>query len=148
MPSDWASADDVASFNVTSSESLPVPQAMSIALEAGYAAISGLKGDVAIFSLEAAKVERSLRVDEPVTDTAWTGQSVIFATSKGSVKVFQGGNQVASFSEHAGPATALALHPGGEILASVGTDKSFIFYDLEALKRVTRVYTESCEFTL
>ncbi|EOO02876.1 putative cell cycle control protein [Phaeoacremonium minimum UCRPA7] len=143
VPSDWASADDVASFDVKSSESLPVPQATSIALETGYAAISGLKGDVAIFSVDAAKVERSLRIGEPVTDTAWTGQSVIFATSKGSVKVFQGGNQVASFSEHAGPATALALHPGEEILASVGTDKSFVFYDLNELKRVTRVYTES-----
>lgn len=102
-----------------------------------------MKGEFAIFSLEASKLERSLKVSEPVTDTVWTGQNVIFATSKGSVKVWQGGNEVASFAEHAGPATALALHPGAEILASVGSDKSFVFYDLTTLKRVTRVYTSS-----
>ncbi|KAJ9150762.1 Pre-mRNA-processing factor 19 [Pleurostoma richardsiae] len=143
VPEGWATSEDVASFDKVVSESVPVPQASSVDVEAGYAAISGLKGDVAIFSVESGQVERSLQVDEPVTDTLWVGADVVFATSKGSVKVFRGGSQVASFSEHAGAATALALHPGGEIIASVGTDKSFVFYDLASLKRVTRVYTES-----
>ncbi|KAF3765243.1 Prp19-domain-containing protein [Cryphonectria parasitica EP155] len=143
VPGGWAKANEIASFAPQLSESLPVPQASSIGTEAGYAAVGGLKGDAAVFSIAAGQVERSLQVNEPITDTLWHGSKVIFATSKGSVKVLEGGSEVASFAEHAGAATALSLHPGGTILASVGTDKSFVFYDMDALKRVTRVYTNT-----
>ncbi|KAK7697106.1 hypothetical protein SLS64_013899 [Diaporthe eres] len=143
VPSGWASSDEIATFAPRLSESLPAPQASSIGLEAGYAAVGGLKGDVAIFSTTAGTLERSLKVDEPVTDTLWSGSKVMLATAKGSVKVYEKGSEVASFSEHAGAATALSLHPGGNILASVGTDKSFVLYDLSALRRVSRVYTDA-----
>lgn len=143
MPSGWASSDEIATFAPRLSESLPAPQASSIGLEADYAAVGGLKGDVAIFSITAGTLERSLKVDEPVTDTLWSGPKVMLATAKGSVKVYENGSEVASFSEHAGAATALSLHPGGNILASVGTDKSFVLYDLSALRRVSRVYTDA-----
>lgn len=145
MPEGWVSADEIAAFDKVASEDSPVQQASSIGLEGDYAAISGLQGDVAIFSVEAAKVERSLKVNEPITDTLWTGSRVIFATSKGSVKIYENGSEIASFSEHAGPATGLALHPCGDLLASVGSDKSFVLYDLSTLKRVSRVYTDSCK---
>lgn len=56
------------------------------------------------------------------------------------------GNQVASLTEHAGAATALSLHPSGEILASVGTDKSIVFYDLVGQKRAARSYTDAGKF--
>lgn len=143
VPAGWASPDEIATFAPQVSESLPVPQASSLATEAGYAAIGGLKGDVAIFSTATGQAERTLAVGEPITDTLWHGTKVAFATSQGSVKVFEGGAEVASFSDHAGAVTALAMHPGGTILASVGADKSFAFYDLNALKRVTRVYSSS-----
>ncbi|KAJ0104302.1 hypothetical protein N8I77_008558 [Diaporthe amygdali] len=143
VPSGWASPDEIATFAPRLSESLPTPQTSSIGLEGGYAAVGGLKGDVAIFSTTAGTLERSLKVDEPITDTLWSGSKVMFATAKGSVKVFENGSEVASFTEHAGAATALSLHPGGNILASVGTDKSFVLYDLTALQRVSRVYTNA-----
>jgi pre-mRNA-processing factor 19 len=57
--------------------------------------------------------------------------------------VHSSGSEVASFSDHAGPVTGLALHPGGLILASVGSDKSFVFYDLSALRTVFRSFTDS-----
>ncbi|KXJ88680.1 cell cycle control protein [Microdochium bolleyi] len=143
VPADWTTADDVASFAVTTSNSLDVPQATTVALDGEYAAVGGLDGSVAIYSIAADKAERSLQVNEPVTDSIWTGSKVIVATAKGSVKVYDSGSEVASFSDHAGPVTALALHPSNEILASVGSDKGFIFYDLVNLKRATRVYTSS-----
>ncbi|KAG6353328.1 hypothetical protein INS49_007500 [Diaporthe citri] len=127
VPSGWASSDEIATF----------------APHGCYAAVGGLKGDVAIFSTTASTLERSLKVDEPVTDTLWSGSKLMLATAKGSVKVYEKGSEVASFSEHAGAATALSLHPGGNILASVGTDKSFVLYDLSALRRVSRVYTDA-----
>ncbi|KAI1339396.1 cell cycle control protein [Xylariaceae sp. FL0016] len=143
VPQGWTTPDDITAFAVTASNSLPVPQTTTITLEGGYAAASGLTGDVAIYSIEADKVERSLKVNEPVTDSIWEGSKVIFATAKGSVKVFENGSEIVSFSEHAGPANGLAMHPSQEILASIGSDKSFVFYDLINLQRATRIYTNA-----
>ncbi|KAI1840889.1 hypothetical protein JX265_013385 [Neoarthrinium moseri] len=143
VPEGWATAEDVSSFAVATESAVPVEQPTTLALEEGYAAVGGLKGDVAIYSVAADKVERSLQVNEPVTDSIWTGAKVVFSTTKGSVKVFESGSEVASFSDHAGPATGLAIHPSGDILASVGADKSFAFYDLVNLKRVSRAFTDS-----
>ena len=101
---------------------------------------------MAIYSVEADNLERSVSVDEPVTDSIWDGPRIFFSTAKGSVKVFESGSEIASFTEHAGPATGLAIHPSKAILASVGADKSFVFYDLQNLQRATRVYTNAGKF--
>ncbi|KAJ2897391.1 hypothetical protein MKZ38_004692 [Zalerion maritima] len=145
IPEGWVTSDEVSSFKPSSTDSLPVPQTSSAAVQGAYAAIGGLEGDVAIFSLEAGAMERTIKVDEPVTDTLWadSGKVLFFATSKGSVKRFDGGSEVASFSEHAGPATAISMHPSGQILASVGSDKSIVFYNIADMSRASRVYTNS-----
>lgn len=63
------------------------------------------------------------------------------STSSGAVKVF--GDNETTFTSHAGSANAVSLHPSGDILASVGVDKSFVFYDLPGGKAVTQVNTDS-----
>lgn len=87
------------------------------------------------------KITKSLKVGAPVTGTAFYGSFPIVSTAKGAVKVF-GGEEVA-FTSHAGAVNALALHPSGEILASVGVDKSFVFYDLNEGKAMTQIYADS-----
>lgn len=144
-PEGWVTPDEISSFDTETTNSLPVPEATSIALEGSYAALAGLKGQAAVYSIEADKLERQIPVDEPVVDTLWTGSKVIFATYGGTVKVFEAGVEAAQATEHAGPATALSVHPGGKILASVGSDKSVVFYELETLKRVSRAYADSGE---
>lgn len=123
-----------------------MPQATTVSVQEAYAVIGGLQGNVSIYSIDSDKVERSLQVNEPVTDSIWEGSRVFFSTSKGSVKVFESGSEIASFSDHAGPANGLAIHPSKEILASIGSDKSFVFYDLVNLQRATRVYTNAGKF--
>ncbi|PNY24662.1 Pre-mRNA-processing factor 19 [Tolypocladium capitatum] len=143
VPKDWVSGEEISAFESETSNSLPLSQATSLDLEGDYAALGGLKGEAAIYSIQADTLERQVPVNEPVTDTLWAGTKVFFATSQGTIKVYEGGNAVASLSEHAGPATALSAHPGGELLASVGTDKSVVFYDLGSMKRVSRVFTDA-----
>jgi pre-mRNA-processing factor 19 len=70
----------------------------------------------------------------------------VIATATGKVKIFDGAAEVATFSSHAGAATAMALHPCGEMLASVGEDKSYVYYDLSSLKPITKVYTDSGKY--
>ena len=78
-----------------------------------------------------------------VTDTLWAGDRAILATSAGVVKVFDNGSEVSSFSGHSGRVMALALHPSGDILASVGVDKSYVYYDLSTSTQVLHVVTNS-----
>lgn len=143
VPQGWASSDEVAALQQVAYTDLTVSQASSLDVESEYAAIGGLDGKVDICSIQANKVERSLDVAEPVTATVWTGSKVVLAISKGSVKVFDSGSETASFQAHAGAVTGLAMHPGGRILASVGVDKTFVFYDLDTLERVSRGYTDA-----
>ena len=146
VPKGWASVDDVAALEQVAYADLAVSQASSLDIESGFAAIGGLDGKADIYSIQANNVERTLEIGEPVTATVWTGSKVVLATSKGSVKVFDSGSEVAAFRVHAGAVTGLAVHPGGRILASVGVDKSFVFYDLEALAYVSRAYADACTF--
>jgi pre-mRNA-processing factor 19 len=150
IPDGWVTAEEVAEFTTESSTSLPFSQvsALTIQEEGSYAAISSAQGDTAIYSVDEGKVERQLAVNEPVTDEIWTATKLIVSTAKGSVKVYDSGREVASLTEHAGPATGLALHPSGEFVASVGADKLIVFYDIQSLTPVGRCYTDSGMYRL
>lgn len=146
VPEDWVTSDEISSFVVLASNSLPVPQATSIDVEGSYAALGGWTGEAAVYSLDADKLERQLPVDEPITDTLWRGTRLYFATGQGNVKIYESGNEAATLSEHAGPVTSVSMHPGGEILGSVGADKSVVLYEVSTLKRVSRVFADACKF--
>ena len=78
-----------------------------------------------------------------VTDSLWAGNRTVTGTSAGDVKIFEDGNELASFSWHAGEVTGLALHASGDILASVGVDKSYILYDLVSSAKLLQIFTNS-----
>ena len=88
-------------------------------------------------------LEQELAVGAPVTDGVWVGSTAAVATSAGTVKIFDSSAEVSSFSVHAGPVTALAVHPSGDILASVGMDKTYVFYDLSTSTKALQISTNS-----
>ncbi|KAK3186044.1 hypothetical protein K4F52_005268 [Lecanicillium sp. MT-2017a] len=143
VPDGWVTPSEISTFEVEATTALPVAQTTSLDTEGGYAAVGGLKGQAAIYSIEADKLEREVAVGEPATSTLWTGPKLLFGTSQGAVKVFEGGNEVATLSEHSGAATGLSMHPSGDLVASVGADKGLILYDLKSLKRVSRAYADA-----
>lgn len=145
MPKDWASSEDIESYDVISTSELLYPGSSSIAIdESGARAIvGGSDGIAGIYSLPDNKILMVLKVGGgAITDSVWYGDQPVISTSSGVVKVFNDGQEAAAFTSHAGAANALAMHPSGEILASVGADKSFVFYDLVTAKPVTQVYTD------
>jgi pre-mRNA-processing factor 19 len=146
VPKDWAVSESIEKFGVSvASESL-YPGASSVAIdEAGKLVIvGGLDGVTGIYSIPENKLQQSFKAGSAITDAVWYGKEPVVSTSTGAVKIF--GNEETTFNSHAGSANALALHPSGEILASVGVDKSFVLYDLAAGKAVTQVYTDSGMF--
>ena len=102
---------------------------------------AGSDGTVGIYSISGNKVQKSFNAGSAVTDALWYGSQPVVSTSSGAVKVL--GDDEITFTSHAGSANGLALHPSGDILASVGVDKSFVFYDLVEGSPVTQVYTDS-----
>ena len=97
-----------------------------------------------VYQISTNEVIKELEVGPgAVTDAVWAGKQAVISSSTGTVKVFDGRSETSSFSVHAGQVTALAIHPSGEILASVGIDKSVVIYDLENSTHASQIYTDS-----
>ncbi|RDW94838.1 hypothetical protein BP5796_00601 [Coleophoma crateriformis] len=143
VPQEWATSETIEKYAVTTTSDPLFPGASAVALDsAGELALFGGKDGVAgVYSIAENKVQQSFQVGSAVTDAVWFGSQPIVSSASGAVKIF-GENEV-TFTSHAGAANALSMHPSGEILASVGVDKSLVFYDLVAAKAVNQIYTSS-----
>jgi pre-mRNA-processing factor 19 len=103
--------------------------------------VGGTDGVAGVYSIPENKVKQSFKADGAITDAVWYRNQPVVSTTAGVVKVF--GDNETTFTSHAGSANGLALHPSSDILASVGADQSFVFYDLPGGKPVTQIYTDS-----
>ncbi|KAH0566102.1 hypothetical protein GP486_000493 [Trichoglossum hirsutum] len=147
VPQDWANSDIVQSFIPTETSEPLYPGAKSIAIDTSgdLSLVGGTDGIAGLYSISQKKLIQVLGGGGgAIIDTVWWGNRAVFSTASGSVKIFDvNGSEIANFNSHAGEVTALALHPSGEILASVGVDKSYVLYDLSSLKPVSQVFTDS-----
>ena len=146
VPEDWASGEDIASYaSVATSEALyPGSKVLALDESGDNALIGGSDGIAGVYSISQKRVVDALKGGGgSVSAGVWAGSKAIIATSAGKVKVFEGQQEVASFQTHAGTVTGLALHPSGDILASVGSDKSYVLYDLESSQVLKQGYTSS-----
>ncbi|KAL1955422.1 hypothetical protein VTO42DRAFT_8578 [Malbranchea cinnamomea] len=146
VPEDWATGEVIQEFQpVETSEQLyPGGKALSLDASGDLALLGGSDGVAGVYSLSEKSVVASLKGDGgAITDATWVGKKAVIATSGGAVKVFENGNEVVSFGSHAGEVTALAAHPTGDILASVGVDKSYVLYDLTTNSVLTQIFTDA-----
>lgn len=109
------------------------------------ALVGGADGTVGVYSLSEKRVVSNLQTSGPVTSAVWAGNKAVIATSTGAVQVFENGQELANFASHAGPATAVALHATGDIIGSVGVDKSYVLYDLTTNSVITQIFTDACK---
>lgn len=108
--------------------------------------VYGGEGFAAIYSVPEKRLIQVQLGQGVGTGSVWAGERVAISTSSGEVKLFEkDGTEVASCTAHAGEATDLALHASGDILASVGVDKSYVLYEVNTLKILSRTYTDSGE---
>lgn len=132
-----------------SSEPLyPGGKSLSVDSTGDLALIGGVDGIAGIYSISKQQIVQTLKVDGPVTDAAFAGATAVVASATGSVKVFDNGSEIASFASHAGEVTAVAVHPTGDIIGSVGVDKSYVLYDLVTSSVVAQIYGNASEFPL
>lgn len=146
VPEDWATPELLQSLDVKQSSEPLYPGSRSLAVNASgdLVLVGGANGAAGVYSVAQGQVVQTLNCGAgSIVDGVWYGTKSIVALSTGSVKVFEDGNEIASFDQHAGAVGALSMHPCGDILASVGVDKSYILYDLQSLKPITQVFSDS-----
>ncbi len=152
VPDGWVTSDTIQTFKVVEQSGPLYSGARSIPLDTSgdLALVGGANGTAGVYSISQKKVLHELEVgSDAITDAIWIDGRAVFATSSGHVRITQDGNSVLTFKAHSGVVTALALHPCKEILASVGSDKSYVFYDLNSLTQAYQVYTDSSkDFTI
>ena len=146
MPDDWATPDTLQNFKLRNQSEPLYPGSRSIALNATGESVllGGSDGAAGVYSITEKQVTQTLKGrNGSVTDGLWAGNRAIIARSSGVVQVFENGSEISHFSSHAGGVTALALHPSGDILASVGVDQSYVLYDLTSLAPATQIFTDA-----
>lgn len=146
MPAEWATGETITAFETSElgQAALPNTRALAVDESGDLALFEGSDGSALVYSVSEKKAVHALNFGKGyITDALWWGARPIISTSTGAVKIFEKEKEIGSFTVHAGSATGLALHPTGDLLASVGSDKSYVVYDLESMSHVTRVFTDS-----
>lgn len=149
VPEDWATGDAISSYEVKADIDSQFTGAKSLAVDnAGDFFLCGdSDGAIGVYDLKnSAFTTRSNLSAGAILDGAWANDKIVVATSSGSVVVAVEGSAQAKFHQHAGAATAIAVHPCGDVVASVGVDKSYVLYDLEASAVLTQIYADSGEY--
>jgi len=146
IPDDWATPDLIQAFEATETPDATLPDSRVLALDTSgnIALLGGMDGVVVLYSLEQKQILHTLKCGEgSITAALFWEQKPILAMSTGAIKIFENGDVMGEMLVHAGAATDISLHPTGDILASVGEDKSIVFYDLTTMKQAARIFTQS-----
>ncbi|KAJ9613556.1 hypothetical protein H2200_003498 [Cladophialophora chaetospira] len=146
VPEEWATSESIATYTpkLTSEPYFPGGTVLAVHEGGDSVLVTGTNGVAGVVSLSENRLLHSLKVGKGyVTSGIWARDRAIIATSTGSIKVFEEDQEVGSFAAHAGSANAVALHPSGTILGSVGEDRSYALYDLESGNVLNRVFSDS-----
>ena len=133
-------------FDTSDTSETIAPGSRSLAVDetGDLVLLGGADGVAQVYSLSKSAIVQSLKCGSgAVVDGTWYGNRPVVALSSGAVNVFEDGRELASFTQHAGAATSVCMHPCGDIVASVGVDKTFVLYDLQTMKPITQQSTES-----
>lgn len=150
VPEGWATSEAISAYKPSESTEpfYPGGKTLSVNSSGDSALVETAEGIVGVFSLSQKQVIQTLQISGPVTDAIWAGEKAVVASSTGTVQVFEGNMEVASFNSHAGAATSLALHATGDIVASVGADKSYVLYDLTTNAVIVQNFNDACKRSL
>lgn len=145
VPAAWATRADVATYEVVAKAEVGDAAFVDVDASGAQALVGGSDG-AAVVDVQTGTVSETLAKGESVSAGAWAGEKAVLLVKAGNggvVKVFEGAKEVGAIAAHAGPVNGVAVHPTGDVVASIGKDKSFVVYDLESMKAVAQVYTEN-----
>jgi pre-mRNA-processing factor 19 len=152
VPGGWATAEQLQTYKVAQEEEAiqATPEFLAVDTAGELALVGGAEGQAVIWSIARGEVYQKIEGVQgaTITDGAFAKDKIVMGTSVGDVKVYDTANTTQTVHEFAAngeahtansKVAALAVHPSGEIVASVGIDGSIIFYDIASLKQVAKV---------
>ncbi|KXL41535.1 hypothetical protein M433DRAFT_381322 [Acidomyces richmondensis BFW] len=145
VPDDWATGDMLASYEVKSTADTQFTGAKSLAAHStgDFFLCGDSDGTIGIYDLnQGAFTTRASLGSGSILDGTWADDKAVVATSSGAIIITQDGAIEGKLRQHAGPATAVATHPCGTIIASVGVDKSYTLYDVHNTRVLTQIFTD------
>ncbi|KAK5109290.1 hypothetical protein LTR62_007164 [Meristemomyces frigidus] len=145
VPEDWATGDIIASFDVKSTADSQFTGSKSLASDktGDFFLCGDSDGAIGVYDLkQGAFTTRSNLQSGAILHGVWANDRPVVATSTGAVVVTQEGTVQAKFKQHAGAATAVAVHPSDDVAVSVGEDKSYVLYDLSEGTVLTQVFSD------
>ncbi|KAF8243234.1 cell cycle control protein [Wilcoxina mikolae CBS 423.85] len=147
IPADWVIGETVSSFKNTLTSKPLYPGTKALALDAtgDLALVGGADGIAGVYSVSQQQLLNPLKSqDGALNDVTWAGKNAVTASSSGVVRVWnEQCSDSTAITAHAGEVIALAMHPSKSIVASAGADKSWVLYDIDAVKSVVQVYDPS-----
>lgn len=145
VPADWATSDDILAYDIKATVDTQFTGAKTLAADqtGDFFLCGDSDGTMGIFDAkQGAFTTRSNLGAGAILGGAWANDKQVVSTSSGVVVVAQEGAVHGKFQKHAGAATAVATHPSGELVVSVGYDKSYILYDISTMEVLTQVYCD------
>jgi len=145
VPTEWAVTDTISMFKPTKSIEAHGTNAsfLDVRKSDDVVLVGSRDGGAYVVQASDGLSDAILPKTEAVTAGHWVGSRCAIGTKNGKVLIVDNGQELASFKAHSGPVTGIALHPCGDILASVGSDKGYTLYDLERNELLTQVNTTS-----
>lgn len=145
IPEEWSTAEALQAFEPidTINSFAPGSQFLSVDSTTDLLLCGSADGIASVYSLSRKEVlyTKDCKGGAVLDGVFWNDRAVI-ALSSGSLKVFDEAEEVASLDKHKGPAIAIDLHPCGDLVVSIGADKSFILYDLTTSSVITQVHCD------
>nr|OQO23804.1 hypothetical protein B0A51_08162 [Rachicladosporium sp. CCFEE 5018] len=146
VPAEWATGETIATYEVkeTIESSFTGAKALAVDFSGDFFLCGDSDGGMGIYDLKNGSFSTKSNLGAgAVLDGTWVRDKTAVATSSGAVVLALEGSAEQKWHQHAGAATAVAAHPCGDILASVGVDKSYVLYDVQRGSVLTQVYTDS-----
>jgi len=103
-------------------------------------ATTDFDGTVAVYHVRSGERLTQLRLPVYLPGTVAFDARVVYAGAQdGTVQRVRDGQELEPFAGHEGPVTAIALSPGGRLLAGAGRDGTILLWDLESEQQLMRL---------
>ncbi|KAF2859967.1 cell cycle control protein [Piedraia hortae CBS 480.64] len=143
VPNDWATGNKIQHYQVKSTADSQFTGAKFLAAHhtGDFFLCGDSDGTIGVYDLPAQTFTTRCSLGSgAVLDGTWAHNKAVVATESGAIVVTQDGAVQAKLHQHAGPAVAVATHPGGEIVASIGADQSYVLYNIHDSKTLTQTF--------
>ena len=147
MPEDWVTAEGVQSFTTSQTSKALYPRSCRVAVDKNgdLALFGGDGGRGGAYSLSEEKVTQEFDVEDPIADSLWRDTTAVVATSTSGIKLLENGILQSNLEGPGGNLGGIALHPSGDILASVSDNATCILHDLTTGTKASQISTDSGE---